>query len=117
MKFGGKILVIGCGSVSQCAIPLILKLIDMPADKITVMDFVDNRARIKDALNKGVRYTMERVTRDNYEKLLAKYAGSGDMIIDLAWNIDCGSIVEWCRKNKVLYANTSIEEWNPYKTS
>jgi len=117
MKFNGKLLVIGCGSVSQCAIPLILKLIEMPPEKITVMDFVDNRSRIKDALDKGVNYTMEKITPENYTQLLGKYAGHGDMIIDLAWNIDCIAIVRWCRDNKVLYANTSVEEWNPYKDS
>lgn len=117
MKFNGKLLVIGCGSVSQCAIPLILKLIEMPPKDITIMDFVDNRSRIKDALDKGVKYTMERVRPDNYAQLLAKYAGPGDMIIDLAWNIECADIVKWCRENQVLYANTSVEEWDPYKDS
>jgi len=115
MKFEGKLLVIGCGSVSQCAIPLILKLFEMPAKKITIMDFVDNRKYVKNALDKGVSYVQERVTVDNYEKLLAQYVGAGDMIIDLAWNIDCMAIVKWCRENQILYANTSVEEWNPYK--
>lgn len=117
MKFNGKLLIIGCGSVSQCAIPLVLKLIDMPAKNITIMDFVDNRSRIKDALDKGVNYTMEKVTPKNYIQLLGKYVGPGDMIIDLAWNIDCIAIVQWCRNNQVLYANTSVEEWDPYKDS
>ena len=117
MKFDGKLLVIGCGSVSQCAIPLILKLIKMPPQKITVMDFVDNRSRIKGAMDKGINYVMEKVTSSNYDQLLGKFAGHGDMIIDLAWNIECASIVQWCRKNQVLYANTSVEEWNPYKDS
>ena len=117
IKFDGRLLVIGCGSVSQCAIPLILELIEMPPGEITIMDFVDNRRRVKDALAKGVNYTMEKITVDNYAELLGKYAGAGDMIIDLAWNIDCNAIVQWCRDNQVLYANTSVEEWNPYKDS
>lgn len=117
MKFNGKLLVIGCGSVSQCAIPLILELIEMPADKITIMDFVDNRARVKDALEKGVKYVIDRITKDNYARLLGQYVGPGDMIIDLAWNIDCNAMLEWCRDNQVLYANTSVEEWDPYKDS
>jgi len=115
MKFDGKLLIIGCGSVSQCAIPLVVKLIKMPPSKITIMDFVDNRSRIKDTLDKGVKYSMEKVTAENYNQLLGKYVGPGDMIIDLAWNIDCNAIVEWCRKKQVLYANTSVEEWDPYK--
>ena len=117
MKFDGKLLIIGCGSVSQCAIPLVLKLIKMPANKITIMDYVDNRSRVKDALRKGVNYVMDKVTQSNYRELLVKYVGPGDLIIDLAWNIDCIEIVQWCRDNKVLYANTSVEEWNPYKDS
>lgn len=115
MKFNGKLLIIGCGSVSQCAIPLVLKLIEMPANKITIMDFVDNRHRVKDALSKGVNYVMDKITPENYVELLGKYVGPGDMIIDLAWNIDCVAMVRWCRDNKVLYANTSVEEWDPYK--
>ncbi len=117
MKFDGNVLIIGCGSVSQCAIPLILKHIEMPPQKIVIMDFVDNRSRVKEALEKGVKYTMERVMPENYSDLLGKYVGPGDMIIDLAWNIESITIINWCRQNEVLYCNTSVEEWDPYKDS
>jgi len=117
MRFNGKILIIGCGSVSQCAIPLVLKLIDIPPGNVTIMDFVDNRNRVKDALDKGVKYVLDKVTSENFKTLLGKYVGQGDLIIDLAWNIDCNAIVQWCRDNQILYANTSIEEWDPYQDS
>ena len=94
MKFEGKLLIIGCGSVSQCALPLVLKLIEMPPQNITVMDFLDNRARIKDSLARGVKYVLDRVTPENYTRLLAQYAGPGDLIIDLAWNIECRAMLE-----------------------
>jgi homospermidine synthase len=113
-KFKGNLLIIGCGSVSQCAIPLVLKHIDMPANRVTIMDFVDNRKRVKKALDKGVNYVMKRITKENYKKLLPEYVGAGDMIIDLAWNIACTDILQWCRDNQVLYVNTSVEEWDPY---
>jgi len=115
VKFGGRLLIIGCGGVSQCTVPLVLRHFDMPAAKITIMDFVDNRHRVKDALKRGVRYVFDKVTQANYKKLLARYAGPGDMIIDLAWNIHCWEIIDWCRRHEVLYVNTSIEEWNPYR--
>jgi len=115
IEFKGKILFIGCGSVSQCAIPLVLRHIKMPAEKITIIDFVDNRERVKDALDRGVKYFLDRVTKQNYKDLLGKYVESGDLIIDLAWNIDCGAIVQWCHDRGILYVNTSVEEWDPYK--
>jgi len=117
VRFDRNLLIIGCGSVAQCAIPLVLRLIDMPPSKITVMDFVDNRSRIKDSLDKGIKYVIKRITPDNYKKLLASYVGKGDMIIDLAWNIETADIIQWCHDNEVLYINTSVEEWDPYKDS
>ncbi|MDD5225812.1 MAG: saccharopine dehydrogenase C-terminal domain-containing protein [Candidatus Omnitrophica bacterium] len=114
VKFGGKLLIIGCGGVSQCTVPLVLRHFDMPAKNITIMDFVDNRHRVKEALKRGVKYVFDKVTEQNYKKLLTKYVGPGDMIIDLAWNIHCWEMLDWCRKNEVLYVNTSIEEWDPY---
>ena len=87
--FTGRILMLGCGSVAQCSLPLLLRHIDMPADRITVMDFLDRRDRVVDALAKGVRYVQDRITQDNLSVKLAEHLGPGDLLIDLAWNIDC----------------------------
>jgi homospermidine synthase len=114
MKFDGKILVIGCGSVSQCVLPLILRLITIPPSQITIIDFVDNRAHVTDVLARGVQYEIVRITEESYKATLAGYVGRGDMIIDLAWNIGCVDIVNWCHENGVLYLNTSVEVWDPY---
>jgi len=115
--FKGKVLIVGCGSVSQCAIPLVLKLARVPAKNITIMDFADNRKRVKDALDQGISYVFDRITEKNYPQLFGKYVSSGDIILDLAWNIDCVAIVQWCRDRGVMYVNTSVEEWDPYKDS
>lgn len=114
-KFNGKILVIGCGFVSRCTLPLILKHIDISPKSITVMDFVDNRDSVKEVLDQGVKYVTDKITRENLTSKLKKYAGPGDMIIDLAWNIDCCEILEWCHDNNVKYINTSVELWDPYE--
>lgn len=115
MKFNGRLLIIGCGSVSQCAVPIVLKHLEMPPHKITIMDFVDNRPRVQEAIKKGVQYVLNRITQENYKELLAKYVGQGDMIIDLAWNIETCALLQWCWENQVLYVNTSVEEWDPYE--
>lgn len=114
-RFDGKILVVGCGSISQCAIPLILSHLDIPAERVTILDFVDNRGRVQGALEKGVRYVQERVTRENYPVLLSRYLDPGDLFIDLAWDIDTCEMLEWCHHHGVLYINTSVELWDPYR--
>lgn len=114
VKFQGKMLVIGCGSVSQCTLPLFLRHLAMDPGKITVMDFLDMRPHIREALTRGVRYVRKQITKENYAKLLGEHVGSGDLIVDLAWNIDNCAILDWCHKHNVLYINTSVELWDPY---
>lgn len=112
--FEGKILMIGCGYVGRCTLPLFLKHLEMPASRITVLDFVDNRDAIRNELAQGVRYVIDRITPDNMAAVLAQHVGPGDLIVDLAWNIGCVDILQWCHDHGVLYINTSVELWDPY---
>ena len=59
-------------------------------------------------------FVKERVTPENMGALLGEHLSAGDLLIDLAWNIDCGEIVQWCHDRDVLYINTSVELWDPY---
>lgn len=114
LQFNGRILIIGCGGVAQCTVPLILKHIDMPRNRITVLDMVDNRARIASALEQGVNYVQEAITEERFAGQLARFVGPGDLIIDLSWNLGTVDLLEWCHANDVLYINTSVELWDPY---
>jgi homospermidine synthase len=112
--FRGRILMLGCGSVAQCTLPLLLRHLDVPPERVTVMDFEDRRDRVSECLASGVRYVQERITRQNYRDVLGKHAGPGDLIVDLAWDTGTLEILEWCNRNGVLFINTSLEEWDPY---
>jgi homospermidine synthase len=114
MRFKNKILMIGYGSVARCTLPILLKHIDVPYQNITIIDFLDKRKELQPWIRKGVRYFQERVTPININQLLSKHVSPGGMVIDLAWNIECLDMLSWCHDNKVLYINTSVEEWDPY---
>jgi homospermidine synthase len=53
------------------------------------------------------------VTPENLNQILSEYLSSGGLLIDLAWNIDCCEMVQWCHDHNVLYVNTSVEAWDP----
>jgi homospermidine synthase len=59
-------------------------------------------------------FVKDRVTPENLGGLLGRYLSPGGLLIDLAWNIDCNEIVQWCHDRGVLYVNTSVEVWDPY---
>lgn len=113
--FGGRILILGCGSVSRCVQPLILRHFEMDFSKLTIMDFADLRHTIPDTLAAGAHYIQAQITPDNLSTLLGRHLGPGDLLIDLAWNIDAGEIIQWCHDQHVLYLNTSVEVWDPYE--
>ncbi len=116
MKFNGKILVIGYGAVSRCALPLIFKQIQVDPKKVTVMDFADLGPAVVNSVRElGASFVHEKIERETMGKQLAKYVGKGDLIIDLAWNIGCNDILQWCHDHDVLYVNTSVELWDPYE--
>lgn len=114
-KFHHKILVIGYGSVAKCTLPVLFMHIDVPYSNVTVIDFVDKKDALQEWIQKGVHYSQERVTQKNLPELLSRHVGAGDMILDLAWNIDALDILAWCHEKQVLYLNTSVEEWAPFE--
>lgn len=113
-KFAGRILVLGAGSVSQCSVPLLIENVVINPNQITVLDFKDNTHRYQLPLSQGINFVIDKITKENMSQKLSTFVASGDVLLDLAWNIDANEIIEWCHQNGVLYLNTSVEEWDPY---
>ena len=109
-----RVLVLGCGSVAQSVVPLLVRDLGIPPASVNVVDFTDNRERIASSLALGVRFELGRVTPDNLDEFLSARVSEGDLLLDLAWNIDNPTILQWCRDHGVRYLNTSVEVWDPY---
>lgn len=114
IKFKNKILMIGHGAVGRCTLPLLIKHISAPYKNITVIDFVDKREELSPWIKRGMKYFQERITPVNIASTLSRHVSPGGLVVDLAWNIESVSMLNWCHENKVLYVNTSVEEWDPY---
>lgn len=114
MEFNNKVLIVGYGSVGKCTLPVLLKHVDIPYKNITVIDSADKREALLPWTRKGLKFAQERITPLNLTKVLSRYVSPGGIIIDLSYNIECIDMLNWCHSNKVLYVNTSVEEWDPY---
>lgn len=114
-EFGKRILFVGYGAVAQCTLPILMKHLRVPAKNVTVLDFEDRRDVLAPWLRKGVQFRRKRLGRDNLESLLGEHLREGDVLVDLAWNIDACEILQWCHDHGVLYVNTSVEVWDPYE--
>jgi len=114
IDFQNKVLFVGYGSVAQCTLPIFVKHVRMPLANITVMDFEDKQGLLRPWVEQGVHWVRQRITPENLGETLGKYLSAGDLLIDLAWNIDCCGLLQWCHDRGVLYVNTSVEVWDPY---
>ncbi len=111
----GRVVVLGCGSVAQCLIPLMVDHFALTPSSVTVIESRDNRDRIASSIARGVQYKQLEITRENLEAVLSEHLGDGDILVDLAWNIGLEELLEWCRRHGVRYLNTSVEVWDPYE--
>ena len=114
VEFSGKILFVGYGAVAHCTLPILLQHVRVPLTQISILDFEDRAEDLRPWTEQGVNWIRERVERSNLRSLLAKHLSAGDLLIDLAWNIDCCEILQWCHDHQVMYLNTSVEVWDPY---
>jgi homospermidine synthase len=114
LTFPNKVLLVGFGAVARCTLPILVKHLSIDPRQITILDFEPNDAALKPWTEQGMTFVKDRVTPENLGSLLAKYLLPGGLLIDLAWNIDCCEIVQWCHDHGVLYVNTSVEVWDPY---
>jgi homospermidine synthase len=109
-----RVVILGCGSVAQCLLPLLLERFKLDPASVTVLESRDNRSRIASSIERGVNYVQIEITKDNLEATLDGLLGDGDLLIDLAWNIGLDELLDWCRDHNVRYLNTSVEVWSPY---
>src|SRR5215831_6147053 len=112
--FSKRIVFVGFGAVARCTLPILVKHLDVSPARITIIEFDPNEDALEPWIDQGVTFVRDRVAPDNLGALLGKYLSTGDLLIDLAWNIDCAEIVQWCHDRGVMYVNTSVELWDPY---
>jgi homospermidine synthase len=112
--FSRRIVFVGFGAVARCTLPILLRLVTVDPKRITIIEFEPDEAALRPWIERGVTLIKDRVMQDNMGSLLGAHLAAGDLLIDLAWNIDCGEILQWCHDRGVLYINTSVELWDPY---
>ncbi len=109
VRFPGKLLIIGFGSIGQGALPLILRHIGIDRKNISIIT-ADTLGR-DIARKEGIPFRIKPVTKENYEKVLRSRIGPGDFLLNLSVDVSSLDLVEFCHKHDVLYLDTCIEPW------
>ncbi|MDR3536258.1 MAG: saccharopine dehydrogenase C-terminal domain-containing protein [Acetobacteraceae bacterium] len=107
--FRGRLVMLGFGSIGQGVLPLILRHIDMPADRIRI---VSGDTRGQDvAASYGVSFAVTPVTRGNLRDILVPLLGAGDFLLNLSVDVSSVALIGLCRELGALYLDTCTEPW------
>jgi homospermidine synthase len=109
VKFGGRLTFVGFGSVGQGTLPLILRHIDMPHDRIAIVTG-DERGRYE-ADHFGISFRVTPLTRENYRAVLEPLIGRGDFLLNLSVDVSSVALAEFCCERGAIYLDTCIEPW------
>jgi homospermidine synthase len=107
--FPGRIVCVGFGSIGQGVLPLILRHIGCPAERITIVTAEDLGR--DEARQLGVRFIKERITRENLRRTLDPLVGRGDFLLNLSVDVSSIALVRFAWEKGALYLDTCIEPW------
>src|SRR6201997_4536758 len=109
IEFPGRILFVGFGSIGQGVLPLILRHIGITADRLTIVT-AEDKGR-EEAQKYGIKFIKERLTRENYRRLLSPLLGRGDFLINVSVEVSSVALIKLCWEKGAMYLDTCIEPW------
>src|SRR4051812_14622857 len=107
--FKGKVVMLGFGSIGQAVLPLVLRHIDVPPSKVTIISRSPDKTGIAKKL--GVAFVAQPLREGNYESILDAHLDEGDFLLNLSVEVASLALMKYCWRRGILYLDTCIEPW------
>jgi len=105
----GRLIIVGFGSIGQGVLPLLLRHLDLPAERITIVTAEPRGHEV--AAEYGVRFVETALTRENYRAVLDPLISAGDFLLNVSVEVASVALIELCQEKAALYLDTCIEPW------
>jgi len=109
VAFAGRMVMLGFGSIGQGVLPLILRHIDIPKERITIVTAEPRGHEVAEEY--GIRFIEQAATRENLSSLLSPLLGRGDFLLNLSVDVSSVELMKLCQRLDVLYLDTVVEPW------
>lgn len=108
VRFEGKLVMVGFGSVGQAMLPLLLRHIDITPQQITIVSANEDG---KIAHEFGVEFVLHCLTDADYLSILEPRLDEGDFLLNLSVDVSSLALIKMCWRRGILYLDTCIEPW------
>jgi homospermidine synthase len=109
VAYGGRLVMVGFGSIGQGVLPLILRHIDMPKENVVIVTAEERGREV--AADYGVEFRIEPITRGNYRNVVGALLRPGDFLLNLSVDVSSVALIELAHEKGALYLDTCIEPW------
>ncbi|HYD31168.1 MAG TPA: saccharopine dehydrogenase C-terminal domain-containing protein [Azospirillaceae bacterium] len=109
VKFTGRLIIVGFGSIGQGVLPLILRHVEIKPEQITIVTAEDRGRSVAEGY--GITFVREPLTPGNHVQVLDPLVGSGDFLLNLSVDVSSLALVDFCHRKDAFYLDTCIEPW------
>jgi len=107
--FPGRIVFVGFGAIGQGVLPLILRHIGCPPERMTIVTAEEQGSEL--ARSHGVKFIKERLTRENLRRTLEPLLGRGDFLVNVSVDVSSIALIRLAWEKGAMYIDTCIEPW------
>lgn len=108
-RIDGRLLMVGCGSVGQAMLPLLLRHLEITPSQMNIIAADDKGEAV--AREYGIAYELCALTRDNWRAVLNGRLQGGDFLLNLSVDVASLALISLCHERGALYLDTCIEPW------
>ena len=108
-NFPGRLVVVGFGSIGQGVLPLVLRHIGLPPERISIVTAEETGREV--AAEYGIKFTVNALTQENFRQVLEPMLGRGDFLLNLSVDVSSLALAKLAHEKGALYLDTCIEPW------
>jgi homospermidine synthase len=109
LDFGGRIVMVGCGSIGQAILPLLRRHVALGPDALTVLAADEVGRGI--AQEHGAQFIYAYLKPRSFRRILARHLRRGDLLLNLSVDVSSLDLMSHAAERGALYVDTSIEPW------
>jgi homospermidine synthase len=103
-----RVLMVGCGSIGQTLLPMLLEHFSGRAQFAVIAADEDGRGFTESL---GVPFHCEPLTARNFESIIESLIAPGDLVVNVSVGVESRDLASFCSMREITYVDTSIETW------